>query len=236
VENSKKKYFAYNENSILISYKNQIDAKLIQEISSSKKNIESNLNKFIFEIVQSINSLLIIFDRSIISSDDLIRELKKIENIENDYINQKKIWQIPVCYDLKFGVDLENLAKEKQLQISEIIKMHKSRTYNVLSMGFMPGFMYLGFINENLSCERKLNPSLNIKKGSIGVALNQTCIYPKDSPGGWHIIGRSPLNFFNLKSNRPSFASPGDKIQFIEISNEQFESMVKKNKTKPKQV
>ena len=153
--------------------------------------------------------------------------------MEDDLSESNKTWQIPVCYDLKFAIDLENFAKEKKLSTSEIINIHKSKVYDVLSMGFLPGFMYLGFTDKNLHCERKEVPSLDIKKGSIGIALNQTCIYPQNSPGGWHIIGVSPLNFFDLKSKNPCFAKPGDKIQFTEISKKQFQKMKKEKTIKP---
>ena len=121
----------------------------------------------------------------------------------------------------------QSSVPEKKLSPSEIINIHKSKIYDVLSMGFLPGFMYMGFTDEKLHCERKETPSLNIKKGSIGIALNQTCIYSQDSPGGWHIIGISPLNFFDLKSKNPCFAKPGDKIQFIEISSKKYQQMKK---------
>ena len=210
-----------------------INSKLISNLSNTRKTIETHLNDCIIEVVQSINSLLIIFDITKISTNDIITELKKIEIKENDQLESHKTWQIPVCYDLKYAVDLKDLAKEKKLSPSEIINIHKSKVYDVLSMGFLPGFMYLGFTDKNLHCERKEVPSLDIKKGSIGIALNQTCIYPQNSPGGWHIIGVSPLNFFDLKSKNPCFAKPGDKIQFTEISNIQFQKMKKEKIIKP---
>jgi len=228
------KYFVFNENSILMSFNNQVNSQLNNIISNAKNIIETDLTDCIKEIVQSINSLLIIFDRSKISANELISELKKIKNKKTNFSESYKTWQIPVCYDLKYGIDLENFAKEKQLPISEIINIHKSRLYDVLSMGFLPGFMYLGFTNENLHCERKERPSLNIKKGSIGIALDQTCIYPQDSPGGWHIIGISPLDFFDIGSKSPCFARPGDKIEFIEISLNQYLKLNKEILTKPK--
>ena len=227
------KYFIFNENSILISYDHQIDSELVYTISNNKINIEKHIKGCIIEIVQSINSLLIIFDKNKVTANELISELKKIENTENDYLRSNKIWQIPVCYDTKYAVDLESLANDKQLSPSEIIDAHKSRVYDVLSMGFLPGFMYLGFTHEHLHCERKQTPSLDIKKGSIGIALNQTCIYPQDSPGGWHIIGISPIDFFDLGSKTPCFAKPGDKIKFIEISSKQYQKMKKENSLKP---
>ncbi len=233
MEDNVKKYFVFNESSILISYDCPINSKLISDLSNAKKTILTNLNDCIIEVVQSINSLLIIFDITKISTDDIITELKKIEIKENDLLESHKTWQIPVCYDSKYAVDLKYLAKEKKLSPSEIINIHKSKVYDVLSMGFLPGFMYLGFTDKNLHFERKKVPSLDIKKGSIGIALNQTCVYPQDSPGGWHIIGISPLNFFDLKSKNPCFVKPGDKIQFTEISNKQFQKMKKEKIIKP---
>ena len=230
---SLKRYFIFNENSILISYDNQVDSELVYLISNHKINIEKHIKGCIIETVQSINSLLIIFDKDKISMNELISELKKIENNKNNYLKSNKIWQIPVCYDIKYAVDLENLANDIQLSPSEIIDIHKSKVYDVLSMGFLPGFMYLGFTNEHLHCERKQTPSLDIKKGSIGVALNQTCIYPQDSPGGWHIIGISPIDFFDLGSKTPCFAKPGDKIEFIKISSKQYQKMKKEKSLKP---
>ena len=230
---SLKRYFIFNENSILISYDNQVDSELVYTISNHKINIEKHIKDCIIEIVQSINSLLIIFDKDKISMKELISELKKIENNKNNYLKSNKIWQIPVCYDIKYAVDLENLANDIQLSPSEIIDIHKSKVYDVLSMGFLPGFMYLGFTDDHLHCERKQTPSLDIKKGSIGIALNQTCIYPQDSPGGWHIIGISPIDFFDLGSKTPCFAKPGDKIEFIEISSKQYQKMKKEKSLKP---
>ena len=231
--NNSKTYFVFNERSILISYNYPINSKLISNLFYTKKTILTNLNDCIIEVVQSINSLLIIFDINKISANDLIEDLKRIEDMKDDLSASNKIWQIPVCYDLKYAVDLENLAKEKKLSTLEIINIHKSKVYDVLSMGFLPGFMYLGFTDKNLHCERKEAPSLDIKKGSIGIALNQTCIYPQDSPGGWQIIGISPLDFFDLKSKNPCFAKPGDKIQFIEISSKKYQQMKKENSVKP---
>ena len=233
MEDNPKTYFVFNKRSILISYNCPTNSKLISNISNTKKRIVTHMNDSILDIVQSINSILVIFDRTKISADDLIKKLKKIEDTEDDLSKYNKIWQIPVCYDFKYAVDLENLAKEKKLSPSEIINIHKSKIYDVLSMGFLPGFMYMGFTDEKLHCERKEIPSLNIKKGSIGIALNQTCIYSQDSPGGWHIIGISPLDFFDLKSKNPCFAKPGDKIQFIEISSKKYQQMKKENSVKP---
>ena len=114
------------------------------------------------------------------------------------------------------------------ISIDEIIKIHSSTTYSVLSMGFLPGFLYLGVNDKKLYCERKDKPELNIKIGSIGIARDQTGIYPQDSPGGWRIIGRSPISFFNVNDKSPCFAKPGDKIKFQSISFSEFNKIEKR--------
>ena len=111
--NNSKTYFVFNERSILISYNHSINSKLISNLSNTRKTIETHLNDCIIEVVQSINSLLIIFDINKISANDLIKDLKRIEDMEDDLSESNKTWQIPVCYDLKFAIDLENFAKEK---------------------------------------------------------------------------------------------------------------------------
>ena len=127
--NNSKTYFVFNERSILISYNHSINSKLISNLSNTRKTIVTHLNDCIIEVVQSINSLLIIFDINKISANDLIKDLKRIEDMEDDLSESNKTWQIPVCYDLKYAVDLKYLAKEKKLSPSEIINIHKSKVY-----------------------------------------------------------------------------------------------------------
>ena len=227
------KYFIYNENSILITFDSNINSELVYKISSLRIKIEHDFNEYLIDAVQSINSLLIIFKRNKISANDLLNKIKNVNPENTPQKVKSKIWEIPVCYDLTFATDLEEFSKSKKISKNEVVQLHKSKIYDVISMGFLPGFMYLGTTDYKLHCERKLKPSLEVKRGSIGVALNQTCIYPQDSPGGWHIIGVSPLEFFNLKSKSPCFVNPGDKIKFLEISKSAFETLKKNKSFKP---
>jgi len=172
---------------------------------------------------------MVIYDPNKINSEDLINTLQKLNSSDVKVAkSEKKIWKIPVCYDLSFGIDLEDLSTSNSISIDEIIKLHNSLTYNVLSMGFLPGFLYLGMNDKKLYCERKDKPKLNIKSGSVGIARDQTGIYPQDSPGGWRIIGRSPISFFNLNDKSPCFAKPGDKIKFQSISFSEFNKIEKR--------
>ena len=213
----------FNEESILIQWNDKVDINLIDSIISYKNLIEQELSEILIECVQSINSMMVIYNSNKINSEDLINTLENLYSLDLKVgETEKKIWKIPVCYDLSFGIDLEDLSTSNSISIDEIIKLHNSLTYNVLSMGFLPGFLYLGMNDKKLYCERKDKPKLNIKSGSVGIARDQTGIYPQDSPGGWRIIGRSPISFFNVDDKSPCFVKPGDKIKFQNISLSDF--------------
>ena len=221
----------FNEESILIQWNDKISIKLIDSIISYKNLIEQELSEILIECVQSINSMMVIYNSNKINPEDLINILEKLNSVGLTVDKtEKRIWNIPVCYDLSFGIDLEDLSTSNSISIDEIIKLHSSTSYSVFSMGFLPGFLYLGMNHKKLYCERKDKPELNIKSGSIGIARDQTGIYPQDSPGGWRIIGRSPISFFNVNEKSPCFTRPGDKIKFQNISLSEF-NKIEKNRS-----
>ena len=123
---------------------------------------------------------------------------------------------------MEFGIDLEALSNSINLSVEEIIELHSKPFYIIYFIGFLPGFLYLGGLDSKLQTPRKANPRLKVPKGSVAIGGNQTGIYPSESPGGWNIIGKSPINFFNLKNDTPCFAKPGDKLQFYPISKDKY--------------
>ena len=133
-----------------------------------------------------------------------------------------------MCYDATFGLDLEELTSFYQLKKEEIIEMHSSAVYTVYMIGFVPGFPYLGGLAEKLIAPRKQNPRSAIAAGSVGIAGKQTGIYPLETPGGWQIIGRTPLKLFDVNRQQPSLLKAGDKIKFNSISLNEYEELAKK--------
>ena len=129
---------------------------------------------------------------------------------------------IPVCYDISLGIDLPEMSKQKEIPIEEIISIHTSATYNVYMLGFLPGFAYMGIVDDKIATPRLSKPRTNVPAGSVGIAGNQTGIYPLDSPGGWNIIGQTPLQMFDAKKEKPCLVKPGDRIKFIPISLDEF--------------
>ena len=228
------KFSRYNEYSILIEWPAVMDENMLKDILDYKKSIQNSSIELVVEIINTFNSLLIIYGLTI---DDVYGEISRLKSlkIKAETIEEasSKLWRIPVCYDADFGIDLEAFSKEKLLSKNEVIELHSSAIYTIFFIGFLPGFLYLGGLNKKLHFDRKSTPNLDIKKGSVGIGGNQTGIYPKNSPGGWHIIGKTPVDFFNAKSSPPCVFNAGDKLQFFAISKTEFldlEQDVKNNK------
>mgnify|MGYP005819369923 CR=1 FL=1 len=138
------------------------------------------------------------------------------------------VWEIRVCYDLQFGIDLEAISSEKGLSIEEIIALHTENMYTVYFTGFLPGFLYLGGLNEKLSTPRKQTPRTAIPKGAVAIGGTQTGIYPQVSPGGWNIIGNTPVPMFRVNETKPCKIQAGDKIKFHPISDAEHRELIEK--------
>jgi inhibitor of KinA len=138
------------------------------------------------------------------------------------------IIEIPVCYHPSFALDMEIISGSTQLSTKEIIRLHTDVEYTVYMIGFLPGFPYMGFVDDRIAFGRKSTPRAMVPAGSVGIAGKQTGIYPLDSPGGWQIIGRTPLTLFEPRRDPPVALEPGGTVRFFEVSLAEFESMSQK--------
>jgi KipI family sensor histidine kinase inhibitor len=142
----------------------------------------------------------------------------------------EKVWEIPVCYNQELGKDLNALSKSKSISFEEVINLHTIPIYRIHFFGFLPGFMYLNGLDPALHFPRKSVPDRKIEPGSVAIGGAQTGIYPNESPGGWHVIGKTPTILFDQNENPPVFAKPGEQIKFLSISLEEFYSISKDSK------
>ncbi|MBS1653602.1 MAG: 5-oxoprolinase subunit PxpB, partial [Bacteroidetes bacterium] len=136
---------------------------------------------------------------------------------------ESAVISIPVCYDSELGKDIVWLAAQKKITPDEVIRLHTSRIYRVYMIGFLPGFAYMGEVDDLLEIPRKLKPE-TVMAGSIGIAGKQTGIYPFNSPGGWQIIGQTPIKFFDIDKKEPTLLKAGDRVQFYSIAKDEFEN------------
>lgn len=214
----------FGERAILIEWPNQVEEAILANILDFYDAFKK-LKLPGWEMSVAYNSLTMVCNKEHLDFEQIKKVIldchAKLEEIK--IRRTQHLWQIPVCYDLEFGIDLEDVAKKLNLSIEELILQHTSHQYVVYGIGFLPGFMYLGGLPQTLEIPRRAEPRLQVAKGSVGLAGKQTGIYPQDSPGGWNIIGNCPVNLFNPKLKEPCFIKVGDKIQFQQISKAEYD-------------
>jgi len=219
-------YKEFGEHAILIEWPKSIDDKILNDIINFKLAINTHLNPSLIELIPAYNSLTVINHNKNHSLLMLKEKLKDIYiTIRENPERTQKLWTIPVCYDTSFGIDIDYFCEQKKITKKKLIQLHSKTVYTVYCIGFLPGFMYLGGLPESLEMPRRKVPRLHILKGAVGIAGNQTGVYPQESPGGWNIIGNSPIHLFNANNHKPCFVETGDKIQFKSISLAEHKSI-----------
>lgn len=216
-----------NEQSLMIYFDNEITKDTYNKVNKLVQYIKEQNHKEIIDIVPSYRAILISFDNTSIDGTKLIEnlELNQFNGSESNQLQQRKVVTIPVVYGEEFGPDLEEVASSNQLTTEEVIQIHTQQPYLIYMLGFMPGFPYLGGLDERIHTPRRSEPRVKIEAGSVGIANNQTGLYPLDSPGGWQIIGRTPLKVFDLDREPMTIYEAGDYIQFKAITQNEFEQI-----------
>ena len=210
----------YGEQALLINFKEEISLEIHQQVKACFLHLRSLEIVGITDFIPAYHSLTICFNSLIISFLELKQIIMNTEFKVATENSKKNIIEIPVCYDVDFGLDLNIVAQKTGLSSQEIIRIHTEKPYLVYMLGFAPGFMYLGGLDKRIQVPRKENPRLKIAAGAVGLADQQTGIYPLETPGGWQIIGQTPLSLFSKE--KPSLVAMGDHVQFVPISKEMF--------------
>jgi inhibitor of KinA len=155
--------------------------------------------------------------------------VEKIQDVLPDpdslAVTDGHLYEVPVCYDGEYGEDLPSFARAHDLARKQVVEIHSASVYTVYMLGFAPGFVYLGQLDERLVSPRRDTPRASVPAGSVAVANQYTGIYPASLPGGWHIIGRTPLQLFDLSRDRPSLLSAGDRVRFVPVSAARFREL-----------
>jgi inhibitor of KinA len=225
---------ALGDTALIIDFGNQMDPSVNELIISLYDQIMEHPLPGMTEAVPAYSSLAIYYDvdavyhpgdknRSVFDKmSSLVRDFLKFAD-DSGHENRQQ-FRIPVCYDGDFGPDLDWIAGENKISKEEIIRLHTSRDYRVFMLGFLPGFAYMGILDQSIAAPRKPKPA-PVMMGSVGIAGRQTGIYPFNSPGGWQIIGRCPVRIFNEKKKDPAMFHPGDSVRFYSINRDEFENL-----------
>lgn len=216
--------YQISETSVLIEFGNEINPETNKKIRILCEYLENNPFNGLVEYIPYFTSVSIIYDPLKINPFEKVRE--KLESILSslDFSSEyeEHIVEIPVCYGNEYGPDIEYVAKVNNISVNEVIEVHSKGKYLVYMIGFAPGFPYLGGMSEKIAAPRRNTPRTAVPKGSVGIAGMQTGIYPLETPGGWQIIGRTPIKLFDAESNERTLLKCGDIIKFYPISCEEY--------------
>ena len=186
------------------------------------RNLHQANIKGITNITPSYNKLIISFDLSIINFEKLVEKIKKIK-IDEIVSLDSKIIKIPICIDKEFSLDLDRLSKKLKINEEEIINSFINKNYFCYMTGFIAGMPFLGDLENNIRLQRLETPRVKVPKGSVGITEQFCNIYTFESPGGWNIIGSTPIEVFDkLNENNPIKINPGDTINFYKISKDEY--------------
>lgn len=224
----KARFLPAGDRSLIIEFGDSISPEINKKIRNMYLSIEKSGLKGILEMVPTYRSLLVSYDPIQIRYDDLCEKLRECEeNLGDADSEPAKVVEIPTIYGGEYGPDIEFVAKHNNLVIDEVIKIHSSRDYLIYMLGFTPGFPYLGGMSDQIETPRLKTPRTKIPGGSVGIAGKQTGIYPIDSPGGWQLIGRTPVMLYDPFGDPPVLLNAGDYVRFVPIDEKEYKSILK---------
>ena len=224
----KVKFLTAGDSAIVMEFGDTIEKEINAKIATVVKNLKKKNIDGILDVLPTYRSILINYDPVKISYSEMIDKLKELNDSKSSgKSDEVRLIEIPTLYGKKYGPDIEFVAKNAKLSLDEVIKIHSGTDYLVYMMGFMPGFTYLGGLDERIATPRLKSPRIKIEAGSVGIAANQTGMYPIESPGGWQLIGRTPLKLYDDTKEPPVFIQAGDYIRYVPIDEEEYEKIAK---------
>jgi inhibitor of KinA len=225
--------FPMGDQALIVEFGDRVDPLLSARIAMLAQRLRESLPIGVLDIVPAYSTLALHYDPAAVGSGtspyealaEIIGNWLQTQPVETSVAGRRV--EIPVCYGGAFGEDLETLAHARNLTARQVIAIHSGTDYHVHMLGFVPGFAYLGGLDEQLETPRRDTPRPRVPAGSVGIGGKQTGIYPLESPGGWQIIGRTPLQLFKPDASPPSLLIAGDVVRFVPISEQEFETQSK---------
>lgn len=218
---------AASDSSLLVEFGSEISYDLHERVLSLFRAMLAEKDTRVRNLHPAYASLLIDFDPLQITCDELSSHVQTLLELgtQSERGPSRSI-TIPVCYDVEFGLDLASVAEHNGISVEEVIRHHTSVTYLVYFLGFSPGFAYLGGLPPQLRTSRLPTPRSRVAAGSVGIAGEQTGVYPLESHGGWRLIGRTPLRMFDASADPPTLLQPGDSVRFAAIDRSSFDKLL----------
>ena len=213
------------EETWLVEFEPRLDPAVNERVLALASAVEQSALAGVFDVVPAYASLAIHADPEQLHEEALTAAIRHLADTSRPSDAERLSHEIPVCYEPSFALDLDAVCAATRCSAAEVIARHADVHYRVFMVGFLPGFPYMGMVPESIAVPRRATPRPVVPAGSVGIAGRQTGIYPVDSPGGWQIVGRTPVRLFDPAGGRPPIIRAGDHVRFVPIDIGQFEAL-----------
>ncbi|WP_206607940.1 5-oxoprolinase subunit PxpB [Ferruginivarius sediminum] len=208
---------------LVVEFGDAIDPTINEQVMDLDAAIRAEPPEGVVETVPTFRSVLIHFDPLRTSAESLSESVRALIGSRSARTMKSRHWKVPVCYEAEHAPDLHDVAERSGLTPDDVVAMHSGRAYRVYMIGFVPGYPYMGDLDERLVLPRREDPRTRVPVGAVAIATSLTAIYPVESPGGWHLIGATPIRLFDPGDTPPALFSPGDKVSFQPVDSRRFE-------------
>jgi inhibitor of KinA len=222
-------YSALGDRAVLITLGDSIDEATHRRVRAVTARIDAEPPPGFVDRVPAFASVVVHYEPSRVSDarpsphDAFVAGLQRIlSDIGDDELPPARIVEIPVCYGGEFGPDIDDVARQHDIDAQQVIDIHAAGDYLVYMVGFMPGFAYLGGLSSRIATPRRQTPRTAVPAGTVGIGGEQTGVYPLVSPGGWNLIGRTPLRIFDISRSEPALLVTGDRVRFYPVTLDEF--------------
>jgi KipI family sensor histidine kinase inhibitor len=179
----------------------------------------------VIETVPTFRSLTVHYDPLAADPDSVITAIERLADGGRIHSKPSRLWRVPACYARQHAPDLADVAHRTGLSIDDIVRLHSGTRFHVYMLGFAPGYAYMGDLPEAMVLPRRTDPRTRVPAGSIAIATSMTAVYPVESPGGWHLIGTTPIRLFDPRRSQPALFKPGDSVRFQPIGMREFDAI-----------
>lgn len=218
------------DTALVVEFGDTVDRSLSETVLRLQARVHSATLPGVLETVPTFRSLMIHYDPTSTCAADLSQQVLALAHTKDTVTQRRRGWRVPVCYEPDYAPDLAAVAKSTGLSPDAVVGLHLSMRYHVYMIGFLPGFPYMGDLAPQLVLPRREDPRVRIPVGAVAIARSMTGIYPVESPGGWHLIGRTPVPMFDVRSASPSLLASGDAVAFAPIDAATYEEILAASK------
>ncbi len=216
------RFLSAGDRALVVEFGADVDWAISADVLRLDAIVSAGALPGVVETVPTFRSLMVHYDPLMTSAADLAHTVAGLLDRRQGRRSAGRCWHIPVCYDNALAPDLGEVARLTGMSAGDVAALHSGTPYHVYMLGFLPGFPYLGDLPKALALPRRADPRLRVPAGSIAIATALTAIYPYDSPGGWHLIGATPVRFFNPARLPPALLAAGDMVRFEPIDEDAF--------------